>query len=260
MGIRTFIIGCALALALFLFAQRHSDAASPAAFRSVVDLTHVINAKVPSYDPAERYQVETVATIEKDQYFARKISMPEHFGTHLDAPAHFAAGRWTVDQIPTERLVAPLVVIDVRNKVQNDADYRMAVEDIAAWEKAHGQIPLNAVVIARTGWESRWNSAKDYRNADAQGVMHFPGFSLDAAKFLVEGRQALALGIDTLSIDYGPSKDFEVHHYTLPHSLYQLENVANLGTVPESGAIVVAAPMKLEGGSGAPVRILALVR
>jgi len=134
------------------------------------------------------------------------------------------------------------------------------VEDIAGWEQANGAIPMNAVVIARTGWDSRWNSAKDYRNADAKGVMHFPGYSLEAARFLVEARHALGLGIDTLSIDFGPSKDFSVHHYTLAHSLYHLENVANLDMAPGSGGLVLVAPMKLEGGSGGPVRILALVR
>jgi kynurenine formamidase len=262
MRIRTFIFGCTLALALFLFAQRHLDAVQPAGFRSVVDLTHTVNRNVPTYELSEKaaYQVRTVATIEKDQYFAREISLPEHFGTHIDAPAHFAAGTWTVDQIPPERLVTPLVVIDVREKVKNDPDYCLAVDDIAKWEQAHGQIPLGAVVMAKTGWSSRWNSVKDYRNADPKGIMHFPGYSEDAAKFLVEGRQTLALGIDTLSVDYGPSKNFEVHRYTLAHSLYHLENVANLDLVPETGATVVVAPMKLEGGSGGPVRILALVR
>lgn len=262
MRIRTFVIGYALALALFLFAQRHPAPAQPTGFRKVVDLTHALNAKVPTYDSAEAsaYQVKTGATVEKDQYFARTICLPEHFGTHLDAPAHFARGRWTVDQIPPERLVAPLLVIDVSAKVKNDPDYRLSVEDIASWEKANGPIPPGAVVMARTGWASRWDSAKDYRNADAKRVLHFPGYSEEGAKFLVEGRQVVGLGIDTLSVDYGPSKNFEVHQYTLGHSVYHLENVANLERVPESGALVAVAPMKLEGGSGGPVRILALVR
>jgi kynurenine formamidase len=185
--------------------------------------------------------------------------LPEHFGTHIDAPAHFARGLWTVDQIPTERLMAPLVVLDVGVKVKENPDYQVSVEDIAAWEHANGEMPQGAVVMARTGWDSRWNSVKDYRNADARGVMHFPGYSQDAAKFLVEGRSVLGLGIDTLSIDCGPSKDFAVHQYTLAHSLYHLENVTNLDRVPAKGAIVVVAPMKLEGGSGGPARIFALL-
>jgi kynurenine formamidase len=262
MRTRTFVVGYVLALALFLFAQRHPDAAQPTGFHGVVDLTHSINASVPTYELAEKsaYQVKTVATIEKNKYFARNISLPEHFGTHIDAPAHFARGGWTVDQIPAERLVAPLVVLDVSAKVKGNPDYQVSVEDIAAWEREKGDMPLGAVVMARTGWDSRWNSVKDYRNADAKGVMHFPGYSEDAAKFLVEGRNVVGLGIDTLSIDYGPSKDFAVHQYTLAHSLYHLENVANLDRAPAEGAVVVVAPMKLEGGSGGPVRILALVR
>ncbi len=133
--------------------------------------------------------------------------LPNCSALALDAPAHFARGLWTVDQIPTERLIAPLVVLDVRANTANHPDYQISVEDIAKWEQAHNQIPLGAVVMARTGWDSRWQSLKDYRNADLNGMMHFPGYSQDAVKFLIEGRDAIGLGIDTLSIDYGPSKD-----------------------------------------------------
>lgn len=262
MKTKTFIVGCVLALALFLFAQRHQDSAQPLSFHTIVDLTHTINAETPSYEVSATpsYQAKTVATIEQNGYFAREISLPEHFGTHLDAPAHFARGLWTVDQIPPARFVAPLVILDVTGGAKSNPDYQISVGDVAKYEEAHGQIPVNAVVMAYTGWDSRWHSAKDYRNADADGVLHFPGYSLDAAKFLVEGRNTFGLGIDTLSIDYGPSKDFPVHHYTLAHSLYHLENVADLGRVPASGSTVVVAPIKLENGSGGPVRIYALVR
>jgi kynurenine formamidase len=263
MKIRTFVIGYAVALALFLFAQqRRSEAAADSGFRAVVDLTHPINSKVPTYelDQKSAFKAETVATIEKDKYFARNISLPEHFGTHIDAPAHFAHGLWTVDQIPPERLIAPLAVIDVTMNVKGNPDYQLSVEDIANWEKVNGQIPPGAVVIAHTGWDARWNSVKQYRNADGKGVMHFPGYSLDAAKFLLEARSVYGLGIDTLSIDCGPSQDFPVHRYTLSHSLYHLENVAELERVPPAGAIVVAGAMNLEGGSGGPVRILALLK
>jgi kynurenine formamidase len=262
MRIRTFVIGYSLALALLLFAQRRGDPIQPAVFRGVVDLTHSVNANVPTYDLSEKpaYTVKTVATIEKDRYFARSISLPEHYGTHIDAPAHFARGGWTVDRIPAERLVAPVVVIDVRAKVQRDPDYRVSMEDVAEWENTNGQIAQATVVMAYTGWDSRWDSEAKYRNADAKGVMHFPGYSMDAAKFLVEARGVVGLGIDTLSIDYGQSTNFEVHRNTLAHGLYHLENVANLELVPPTGAIAVVAPMKLEGGSGGPVRLMALVR
>jgi kynurenine formamidase len=261
MKVKTFIIGCALALALLLFAQHRPDSAAAPEFHEIVDLTHAINAQVPTYELSDKpaFRATTVATVDKDGYFAREISLPEHFGTHLDAPAHFARGLWTVDQIPPERFVALMAVLDVTAAAKSNPDSQVSVEDVARWEQVHGQIPANAVVMAYTGWGARWNSAKDYRNADDKGVMHFPGYSLEAAKFLVEARSVIGLGIDTLSIDYGPSKDFPVHQYTLAHSLYHLENVANLDRVPAAGATVVVAPMKLEGGSGSPVRILALV-
>jgi kynurenine formamidase len=242
MKIRTLIAGYVLALALFLFAERHPSSSSPTGFHAVVDLTHTIDARGLARQPAQQ-----------------SVS-PEQFETRIDAPARFARGLWTVDQIPTERLLAPLVVIDVGPNIGDHADYQISVEDIARWEAAHSQIPLGSVIIASTGWGSRWNSVKDYRNLDARGVMHFPGYSADAAKFLVAGRNALGLGIDTLSIDPGMSKDFAVRQYTLAHSVYQLENVANLDRAPAAGGMVVIAPTKLESGSSGPVRILALVR
>jgi kynurenine formamidase len=243
MKTRTLIVGYVLALALFLFAQRHPGSSSPTGFHSVVDLTHTIDARSWAYELADK-----------------SVSPPRRFGTRIDAPARFARGLWTVDQIPTDRLLAPLVVLDVSANIANHPDYQISVEDIARWEQAHNQIPLGSIVIVRTGWDSRWNSVNDYRNADRKGTMHFPGYSPDAAKFLVEGRNALGLGIDTLSIDYGPSKDFPVRQYTLAHSVYQLENVANLDRAPATGGMVVVAPTKLESGSSGPVRILALVQ
>ena len=262
MKAKTFIVGCALALALLVFAQHRQRSNPTPAFHQILDLTHTLDAQVPTYELSERpaFQAKTVATIDKDGYFMRDICLPEHFGTHLDAPAHFARGLWTVDQIPPERFVAPLVVLDATAGAKANPDYQVSMEDIARWEQAHGQIPPDAVVIANTGWGERWNSVKEYRNAGEKGVMHFPGYSMEAATFLVEGRNVVGLGIDTLSIDYGPSKDFPVHHYTLSHSLYHLENVANLDHAPVVGATLVVAPMKLGGGSGAPVRIFALVR
>ncbi|MGA8489293.1 MAG: cyclase family protein [Terriglobales bacterium] len=242
MKIRTLIVGYVLALALFLFAQRHPSASSPTEFRAVVDLTHPVSLHALAFERARN-----------------SVLSPELFGTRIDAPAHFARSLWTVDQIPTERLIAPLVVVDVTAKTANRPDYQISVEDIAQWEQAHNQIPLGSVIMARTGWDSRWNSIKDYRNADRAGTMHFPGYSQDAAKFLIEGRNALGLGIDTLSIDYGASKNFPVRQYTLSHSVYQLENVANLDRAPATGGMVVVAPTKLESGSDGPVRILALV-
>ena len=259
---KPFIVGYIFALALLLFAQHRGAKAQNTDYSQIVDLTHTISQQAPTFEPEQKspFQVKVVATIAKDGYFAREISLPEHFATHMDAPAHFVATGWTVDQIPADRLVAPLVVVDVSRKVQSNPDYQLGLDDISAWEKINGQIPQGAIVMARTGWSSRWSSTTEYRNADSSGTMHFPGYSIEAARFLVEGRNIVALGIDTLSIDPGPAKTFPVHQYVLSKNVYQLENVANLDKVPATGATVVAAPAKLEGGSGGPVRILAMVR
>jgi kynurenine formamidase len=261
MKVRTFAIACALILALFLFAQRHNAAPPQTHFSRIVDLTHPLSEKSPNWEGTAKspFQAQALGNLERHGYFSRHISLPEHFSTHIDAPAHFARGAWTVDQIPPERLLAPLVVLDVAEKCRGNADYQVTPEDIASWEQANGQVPPGAVVMARTGWSARWASMQQYRNADAKGVKHFPGFAVDTVKFLVEARKIAGLGIDTLSVDYGPSDRYLVHRYTAPHNVYQLENVALEGA-PAAGAIVVVAPAKLEGGSGGPVRIYALVK
>ena len=246
---RTLIVGYVLALALFLFGQRRSGSSSPTGFHSVVDLTHSIHRPHP---------IELASSVNR-KYSAGNDSSTE-FGTRIDAPARLARGLWTVDQIPAERLIAPLVVLDVRANVADHPDYQISVEDIVQWEQSNNQIPLGSVVVARTGWDSRWHSASDYRNADLKGTMHFPGYSEDAARFLVEARSVRGLGIDTLNIDYGASKDFPVGRYTLSHSVYQLENIAKLNLVPAIGGTVVVAPTKVESGTSGPVRILALLQ
>jgi kynurenine formamidase len=165
-----------------------------------------------------------------------------------------------VDQIPPERLVRPLVVLNVRRKASSHPDYEISMQDIADWESHNGEIPFGAVVMAYTGWDDRWTSPGAFRNADDDGRMHFPGFSLEAATFLVKTRNTVGLGIDTMSIDPGVSERFPVHEFTAKASVYQLENVANLGLVPPVGATIVVAPIKLEDGSGGPARLLALVK
>lgn len=260
MKTKTLVIGYALALALLLFAQHRPGVAQPSGFTGVVDLTHPLSAKPNSLKMANAFNgpVRPATLVQKESL--RRVASSASGNTSIDAPAHLVRSMWTVDQIPPERLIAPLVVLDVTGAVRHNADYEVSVEDIAQWEQIHGDIPGGAVVLARTGWGGRWASSKDYRNTDKNGVMHFPGYSQDAARFLVEGRAALALGIDTLSVDPGSSRTSAVHEYTLGHSVYHLENVANLERVPDAGAVVVVAPMKLEGEVDGPVRILALTR
>jgi kynurenine formamidase len=258
MRIKTVVIGYALALALLLFAQHRPDATQPGSFTGVVDLTHPLRSHQDGADKLAVSPVRSAAIVQKMEL--RRTSTAASSNTNIDAPAHLLRGMWTVDQIPPERLIAPLTVLDVTAQVRRNPDYEVSVEDIAQWEQIHGEIPPGSVVVARTGWGTRWDSPKDYRNIDKKGVMHFPGYSEDAAQFLVEARLALALGIDTLSVDRGSSRTLAVHQYTLAHSVYHLENVANLERVPDAGAVVVVAPMKLEGQVDGPVRILALTR
>ena len=230
-------------------------------FQRIIDLSHTVSPGAPNWEnAADAFTAEVVSSHEHDGFYVRRVSLDEHASTHLDAPAHMSRTGWTVDRIPVERLLGPLVVFDIKHKAASDADCRLVVEDITAWESRHGRVPQGAIAIVRSGWAARWNSPESYRNAGLEGTLHFPGYSLEAARMLVGARQAAGLGIDTLSVDYGPSRDYEVHRYCAAQNVYHLENVANLDAVPESGATALVLPMKLENGSGAPVRIVAITR
>jgi len=232
----------------------------PSGKTRVIDLSYAINDKlVPWPGDTKWFEAKVNATVEKNGYFTRSFWMLEHYGTHLDAPVHFPPGKMTVDEIPPRKLFGPAVVLDARAESAKDADYRVTAAHVEEWEKRNGRIPEGAIVLLRTGWASRWPDATRYRNQDAQGRMHFPGYSVEAAKLLV-ARKVSGLGCDTLSIDYGASEDFAVHRVVLGAGLYQLENLADLSEVPEAGAFLVVAPIKLEGGSGGAVRVFALLR
>jgi kynurenine formamidase len=225
----------------------------------VIDLSYALSDKlVPWPGDAKAFEVKVNATVEKNGYFTRSFWMLEHYGTHMDAPAHFPPGKTTVDKIPVEKFFGPAVLLDVRDEADRDPDYQLTVKRIQAWEAKHGQVPAGSIVLLRTGWASRWPDVARYRNQDAKGIMHFPGFSVDAAKFLLQ-RRISGLGCDTLSIDPGNSPDFPVHRTVLGAEVFQLENLADLKDLPETGAFLIAAPIKLEGGSGGPVRVFGLV-
>jgi kynurenine formamidase len=195
-------------------------------------------------------------------YAANVLSTPEHGGTHLDAPIHFAEGRRTADEIPVEQLIAPAAVIDVTEKAAADPDYRLTAADVRAWEARNGLVAPGSIVLLRTGWGKRWPNRKEYFGDDTPrdaSKLHFPSYGEDAARLLVTERKAGVLGVDTASLDYGPSKDFIVHQVANGAEVPGLENVANLDRVPATGAWVIALPMKIAGGSGGPVRIVALV-
>jgi len=195
-------------------------------------------------------------------YSSNAFSAPEHGGTHLDAPIHFAAGKHTSDQIPLSQLIAPAVVVDISGQTAENADYRLTADDVLAWEKKNGAIAPGTIFLLRTGWGSRWPNRKAYFGDDTPGAtdkLHFPSYGAEAAKLLVNERKVAAIGIDTASIDYGQSKDFIVHQIAMGADVPGFENVAHLEKLPARGAFVIALPMKIAGGSGGPLRIVALV-
>jgi len=194
-------------------------------------------------------------------YSAFAIATPEHGGTHIDAPVHFAEGQDTTEAIPLERLVAPGVVVDMRDASSRDRDALLSVEHIEAFERQHGLIDCGSIVLVLTGWGHQWPDAKRYLGDDTPGDasnLHFPGISEAAARALV-ARGVAAVGIDTASIDHGPSKDFIAHRVLMEAGIPGFENVANLDELPPRGAQIIALPMKIAGGSGGPLRIIAIV-
>lgn len=195
-------------------------------------------------------------------YSANAFSTPEHGGTHLDAPIHFYADRQTADEIPLRRLIAPGVVIDVSAQAAEDRNYLLTVADVEAWEAVHGEVPEGSIVLLYTGWGAFWPNAAEYMGDDTPGdasKLSFPSFGPEAAELLVKERGAAVLGVDTASIDGGRSTDFLVHRIANEAEVPGLENVANLDLLPPTGAWIFALPMKIEGGSGGPVRIAAVV-
>lgn len=232
----------------------------------MVDLTHALNARTVFWPTSESgFELRRLAfgpTPAGYFYAANAFAMPEHGGTHLDAPIHFAEGGVTADKIPLDRLVLPAVVIDVSAQAANDPDYRLTPDDVLGFEQRHGSIPAGSAVLLRTGWDQRWPDRKSYLGDDTPGDasrLHFPSFGVEAAKLLVEKRRVGALGVDVASIDYGQSKDFMVHRIAGARGVPGFENLRDLGALPPTGALLLALPIKIEGGSGGPLRAVALV-
>lgn len=231
-----------------------------------VDLTHPFDSTSIYWPTAQPFRLTVVSAQRLPAgwyYAANNIAAAEHGGTHLDAPVHFAENTHTADEIPLSRLMAPAVVIDVTRQADSSADYRVHESDILSWEATHGEIPPGSIVLIRTGWGSRWPDRARYLGTTKTGEaavaeLHFPGLDVDAAR-LLERRQISAAGIDTPSIDYGQSKTFEAHRHLFASNVPAFENVANLEQLPVTGAFVIALPMKIKGGSGGPLRIVALL-
>jgi kynurenine formamidase len=233
--------------------------------KKLVDLTYEFSAETHHWPTAKPFHLEKVAEGRSPGgfwYSSYNYGGSEHVGTHLDAPFHFAEGRRTAEQIPLSQLIGPGVVIDVSRQVGKDADYKVQRSDISVWEKAHGRIPRGAILLIRSGWGKFWGDRKRYFGTDTPGDtdnLHFPGLSKEAAEFVVKQRRIKAVGIDTPSIDHGPSREFPTHRVLGAANLSIFENVANLDRLPAKNATIYAIPMKIKGGSGAPLRIFAIL-
>jgi kynurenine formamidase len=232
----------------------------------VVDLTYPFDERTIYWPTApSTFKLERLAygpTPAGFFYAANAFCTPEHGGTHLDAPLHFGEGQASADEVPVDQLIATAVVIDVSPEAAADRDYQLSRDDVVAFERRHGAVPAGAIVLLRTGWAERWPDPVLYLGDDTPGDasnLHFPSYGADAAEYLVGERHVGALGVDTASIDPGNSQDFPVHRIAALANVPGLENLANLDQVPEKGAWVIALPMKIAGGTGGPLRIVALV-
>jgi len=233
----------------------------------IIDLTHAFDSETIFWPTEEGFVLEKGAEgVGEGGYYyaAHRFRTAEHGGTHIDAPIHFDENRWTLDEIPLDRLVGPAVLVDVSERCAVDPDHRVSVADFEAWEKQHGRIPSASIVLIRTGFGRFWPDRETYLGTDERGApavakLHFPGLHPDAARWLIAERQIRAVGLDTASIDHGPSKQFETHRALFEANVPAFENLAGLEELPATGFTVVALPIKIRGGSGGPLRAIAIV-
>lgn len=261
---------CLLLLSSLLILSCKSAETTRSEFPSgkIIDLSYAFDADTVFWPTAEGFRLEKdfEGMTEKGYYYAaNKFSTAEHGGTHVDSPVHFAQGRNTVDQIPLEQLLGDAIVVDVAKQCETNPDYQVTTDDFLQWEKANSEIPKGAIVLLRTGYGKYWPERKEYmgtdeRGADAVPKLHFPGLNPEAARWLTANRSIKAIGLDTPSIDYGQSTLFESHRALFDKNIPAFENLANLDKLPIKNFIVIALPMKIKGGSGAPLRAIAILK
>jgi len=255
-------------LPVFIFVAWLDAAELPFTGGKWIDLTHDFSTNTLYWPTAKPFTLETEfhAHTEKGYFYAaNRFSASEHGGTHIDAPVHFSEHGKTLDQLPIDQLTGAAIVVDVAEKAQQDPDYRISVADLKGWETKYSQIPPSAIILFHTGYARYWPSAKKYLGTDERGAvavakLHFPGLHPDAARWLATERRPKAVGLDTASIDYGQSTLFESHRILFEQSIPAFENVAGLDQLPSTGAYVIALPMKIKGGSGGPLRIVAWIK
>ena len=252
-------------LALILTGCGKPKAEFPAG--KIIDLSHAFDAQTIYWPTEEGFKLEPeMAGVTPQGYYyaSNKFAAPEHGGTHIDSPRHFAANGNTLDQVPLEQLMGNAILIDVTRQCEANRDYLVSVDDFANWEKQNGQIPQRAIILLRTGFAKYWPDRVKYMGTDERGAaavakLHFPGLSPDAARWLTSNRSIKAIGLDTPSIDYGQSTLYESHQILFAKNIPAFENLGDLSALPLSGFFVIAMPMKIAGGSGGPLRVAALV-
>ena len=236
--------------------------------KKYVDLTHAFEPGIPRWPGFPDETRKTIYWYDKrpdtmgSGFFAEVFTHVGQWGTHVDPPAHFRRGLRTVDQIDPKEMILPLVVVDVHEDATKNPDYTLTIKRLRKWETDHGQIPIGAFVAMRTDWSKRWPDAAKMTNKDANGVAHYPGWSLPALKYLYEERKITASGHETTDTDPGiatTKDDYSLETYILSTNHYQIELLTNLDQVPESGAIFVASFPKPKGGSGFPARVFAIL-
>ena len=256
-GFLSAVSACGAVAATTVAAQQN-PVRMPKGFRDVFDLTHPFSPALPVHPLYKPIQIRQRFDVKRDGFAANEITFDEHTGTHLDGPSHFVAGALSGDRIPAAQLVAPLAVIDIAGRAAKDPDALVSVDDLLTWEKRHGRLPAGALVAMDGGWDARAGSTDRFLNRDAKGVMHTPGFSEEAARFLVGQRDIAGVGVDTLSLDGGAAEKFVAHLAILGAGKYGVELMANLGRLPPAGATVFIGAMKHDGATGGPARVLAV--
>ena len=227
--------------------------------KQFVDMTHAFTTEIPHWPGFDAMKMEKIYDYDPDGFYAHRYTLVGQWGTHVDPPAHFIKGLRTADQIGVKEMIAPLAVLDIREKVQKNPDYEASIADLEEWESRNGRLPEGTFVALRTGWHKRWPDAKAFQNADEKGVSHFPGWGLSLLKTLFEDRKVRAIGHETTDTDAGYKGNMECETYVLSKNCYQIELLANTDSLPEWGALAVVTWPKPLNGSGFPARVFAIL-
>jgi kynurenine formamidase len=228
-------------------------------FSRVIHLSHVIDTNIPQWPGDPQVEFTTIAEINNDGYYLRKLDIGEHSATHINAPKSFEHQGISIEQYSAQSLVVPAIVINICHQATLNPDYLLTIGDIQTWEQEYGLIPPSSVVLLYTGWQEKWSDHSAFFNQDAAGNMHFPGFGSVATQFLIEQRQVAGVGIDTHGVDSGQDNNFSTNRLVLTQPRIVLENLANLDQLPPTGTTLVIGILRLRGGSGSPAAVMAFV-